>query len=376
MVGFNKAPFLGAELDYIRDAVSRQTSGGGEYTRRCNEILEGQTAAKRVFLANSCTAALEMSALMLDLEPGDEVICPSFTFVTSASAFALRGAKIVFVDIKDDTLNLDENLLERAITSKTKAIVLVHYAGVSCEMDTILEIAERHNLRVIEDAAQAFGSSYKGRFCGSVGDFGCLSFHETKNISCGEGGALLVNREELVERAEIIIEKGTNRSKFFRGQVDKYTWVDLGSSYLPSDMLAAFLYPQLCESGRINGRRMEFWDNYHKSFEEFEGRGVVRRPVVPAHCEHNAHLYYLRFGCLEVRTDFISFMKQNEISCPFHYVPLHSSPAGQKYGRVAGKMDVTDDVGDTLVRLPLFYSMDFEVQGEVIEKAVRFLRRL
>jgi len=373
---FNKAAFLGAEIDCIKDAISGRISGNGKYTKLCNEILQKQTGAKKALLTNSCSAALEMSALMLDLEPNDEVICPSFTFVTTASAFALRGAKIVFTDIKNDTLNLDENLLEQAITGKTKAIVAVHYAGVSCEMDKILQIAKKYNLKVIEDAAQAIGSFYKDKPCGSIGDFGCLSFHETKNISCGEGGALLVNNENFIERAEIIIEKGTNRSKFFRGEVDKYTWVELGGSYLPSDILAAYLYPQLLSLEQINNKRMEIWNNYHKNFEEFEKKGIIKRPFIPVNVKHNAHIYYLRFNGLDIRTKFINFMKQNEISCVFHYVPLHSSPAGQKYGRVIGKMDVTNNVSDTLVRMPIFYAMEIETQNRVIEKTSLFLRGL
>jgi len=376
MISFNEAPFLGNEFDFIKDAISEKISGDGKYTKLCNEILEKQTGAKKALLTTSCTAALEMSALMLNLEYEDEVICPSFTFVTSASAFALRGAKIVFADIRNDTLNLDENLLEQAITPKTKAIVAVHYAGVPCEMDKYLEIAKKYNLKIIEDAAQAIGSYYKDKPCGSIGDFGCFSFHETKNISCGEGGALLVNNENYIEQAEIIREKGTNRSKFVSGQVNKYTWVELGSSYLPSDILAAYLYPQLLKCEQINRKRSELWDNYHKIFEVFEKNGIIKRPFVPANCKHNSHMYYLRFDNLSTRTKFIDFMKKNDIQCVFHYVPLHSSPAGQKYGRIAGKMDITDNINNTLVRLPLFYGMNFEAQNEVIEKAIRFLKEL
>jgi len=377
MINFNEAPYLGTEFVCIKEAIdSKHISGDGKYTKLCNGILENITKTKKALLTNSCTAALEMSALMLNLEPGDEVICPSFTFVTTASSFALRGAKIVFLDIRNDTLNLDENLLEQAITSKTKAIIPVHYAGVSCEMDKILEIAKKHNLKVVEDAAQAVGSFYEEKPCGSIGDLGCYSFHETKNLSCGEGGALLVNNENFIEQAEIIREKGTNRSKFFRGQVDKYTWVELGSSYLPSDMLAAYLYPQLSEMEQINDRRIELWNNYHKNFEEFESKGIIKRPYVPVNCKHNAHMYYLRFGSLDIRTKFINFMKQNEIMCVFHYIPLHSSPAGQKYGQVVGKMDITNNVSDTLVRLPLFYGMNFEMQEIIINKIFLFLKNL
>jgi len=377
MINFNEAPFLGSEFACIKEAIdSKHISGDGKYTKLCNEILARQNNTKKALLTNSCTAALEMSALMLKLEYGDEVICPSFTFVTTASAFALRGAKIVFVDIKKDTLNLDENLLESAITAKTKAIIPVHYAGVACEMDKISDIAKKYNLKVIEDAAQAVGSFYKNMSCGSIGDLGCYSFHETKNISCGEGGALLVNNENFIEQAEIIREKGTNRSRFFRGQVDKYTWVELGSSYLPSDMLAAYLYPQIQKIEQINGHRIKLWNNYHESFEEFENKGIVKRPYISSYCKHNAHMYYLRFNSLEIRKKFIAFMKEHDVMCVFHYIPLHSSPAGQKYGRIIGNMSVTDSVSDTLVRLPLFYGMDFEIQNKVIEKATKFLRKL
>ena len=375
MINFNEAPFLGNEFDYIKEAIdSKHISGDGKYTKLCNEILEKQTGTQKALLTNSCTAALEMSALILSLEYGDEVICPSFTFVTTASAFALRGTKIIFVDVKEDTQNLNENLLEQAITPKTKAIIPVHYAGISCEMDKILEIAKKHNITVIEDAAQAVGSFYKDRPCGSIGDFGCYSFHETKNISCGEGGALLVNNKRFIEQAEIIREKGTNRSKFFRGQVDKYTWVELGSSYLPSDILAAYLYPQLSKCEQINCKRIELWNNYHKNFEEFEKKEKIKRPFIPVNCKHNAHLYYLRFNNLEYRTKFIQFMKQNQIMCVFHYIPLHSSPAGQKYGQTASSMEITNKVSETLVRLPLFYGMDFATQNEIIEKTIQFLK--
>ncbi len=374
-INFNEAPFLGSEFEHIKDAIdSKHISGGGKYTKLCNGILENITGTKKALFTHSCTAALEMSALLLNIEPGDEVILPSYTFSSTASAFALRGAKLVFIDIKNDTLNLDENLLGQAITKKTKAIIPVHYAGVSCEMDGILDIANKYKIAVIEDAAQAVGSYYREKACGSIGDFGCYSFHETKNISCGEGGALLINNERCIEQAEIILEKGTDRSKFFRGQVDKYTWVDLGSSYLPSDMLAAYLYPQLQNVEHINKQRTELWNNYHKSFEEFENREIVKRPFVPAHCRHNAHLYYLRFNSLEIRSKFIEFMNSKGIMCIFHYVPLHSSIAGKKYGKTAGSMKNTDLVSDTLVRLPLFYGMDS--QNKIIDCTGSFLSSL
>lgn len=377
MISFNEATFLGEEFDFIGDAIKRKhISGDGYYTKLCNEVLEQSTGCRKALLTHSCTAALEMSAMLLGIQPGDEVICPSYTFVTTASSFALRGAKLVFADIRDDTLNLDENKIEEAITSKTKAIVPVHYAGVSAEMDKINEIATRYGLAVVEDAAQAVGSFYKGKACGSMGDMGCYSFHETKNVVCGEGGALILNRDDYVENAEIIREKGTNRSKFFRGQVDKYTWVELGSSYLPSDMNAAYLYPQLKVMDKINERRLMLWGRYHEAFAEFEKQGVVRRPYIPQHCQQNAHMYYLRFNSLEERTKFITFMKANEIHCVFHYIPLHSSPAGLKYGRSIGDMSVTNTVSDTLVRLPLFYGLEESNQDYVIEKACAFLRGL
>ncbi|MCL2101766.1 MAG: dTDP-4-amino-4,6-dideoxygalactose transaminase [Fibromonadales bacterium] len=371
-INFNEAPFLGEEFEHIKDAIdSKHISGNGKYTKLCNEILERATGTKKAMLTHSCTAALEMSALLLDIKPGDEVILPSYTFSSTASAFALRGAKLVFIDIKNDTLNLDENLIEQVVTNKTKAIVAVHYAGVSCEMARILEIANKYKIAVVEDAAQAAGSYYMEKACGSIGDLGCYSFHETKNISCGEGGALLINNEQHIEQAEIILEKGTDRSKFFRGQVDKYTWIGLGSSYLPSDMLAAYLHSQLQNMEKINKKRMELWNNYHKNFEEFE----IKKPFIPANCKHNAHMYYLRFDSLKMRNKFINFMDSKGIMCIFHYVPLHSSPAGKKYGRVAGLMKNTDNVSDTLVRLPLFYGMSADAQNKVIDCARSFFEK-
>lgn len=372
MINFNEAPFLGTEFNCIQDAIAQKhICGDGAYTKKCNALLEKHTGSAKALLTNSCTAALEMSALLCDIRPGDEVICPSYTFVTTASSFALRGAKIVFVDIRNDTLNIDETKIEAAITPKTKAIIPVHYAGVCAEMDAILNIAQKHDLIVVEDAAQGVGSLYKGRFAGSIGDMGCYSFHETKNVSCGEGGAILINRPDLIEDAEIIREKGTNRSKFFRGQVDKYTWVALGSSYLPSDMIAAYLYPQLVKIDDINGRRKMLWNRYHQAFETLERKGVSR-PYCPKHCEHNAHMYYLRCPDLNSRTRFIEYMKANGVSCVFHYIPLHSAPAGQKYGRVIGDMSVTNTVSDTLVRLPLFYGLTEQNQDRVIETALNF----
>lgn len=377
MINFNEAPYLGKEIEYIKDAIdSRHISGDGKYTKLCNRILEKKFNVRSALITNSCTAALEMSALLLNIKEGDEIICPSYTFVTTASSFALRGAKLVFVDIKNDTLNIDENKIEEAITPKTKAIVPVHYAGVSAEMDKIMEIAQRHNLFVVEDAAQAVGSYYKNKPCGNIGDFGCLSFHETKNVSSGEGGAILINNQKHIENAEIIREKGTNRSRFFRGQVDKYTWVELGSSYLPSDMIAAYLYPQLSNMDMINAKRMILWEKYHEAFRDFEMSGKIKRPFIPKYCKHNAHMYYLRFENLDTRTKFIDYMKKNGILCVFHYIPLHTSPAGVKYGRTIGKLTNTDNASDTLVRLPLYYGMDEKTQEYIIEKAVEFIRSM
>lgn len=376
-IAFNEGTYLGSEFNYIKDAIDRQhISGDGFYTKKCNEILEKKIGCKKALLTHSCSAALEMSAMLLDLKQGDEIICPSYTFVTTASSFALRGARCVFVDIKEDTLNIDENLIESAITDKTRAIVPVHYAGVSCEMDRILEIAKKYDLKVIEDSAQAIGSLYKGKPCASMGDIGCLSFHETKNIVCGEGGAITLNNAKYIENAEIIREKGTNRSKFFRGLVDKYTWVALGSSYLPSDMNAAYLYPQLEKLNEINNRREILWNNYHGAFEEFEKIGIIKRPYIPNYCTHNAHMYFLRFNDLKTRTKFIDYMSQNNISTVFHYIPLHSSPAGLQFGRYEGNMKITDKVSDTLVRLPLFFALKNSEQNYIIEKIKEFLNGL
>ena len=358
-IPFNKPYMTGRELWLISQAhANGHLSGDGIFTRQCHAWLEQATGCRKALLTHSCTAALEMSALLLDLAPGDEVIMPSFTFVSTANAFVLRGAIPVFVDIRPDTLNLDENLVEAAITPRTRAICVVHYAGVACEMDAIMAIAERHGLKVVEDAAQGIFSTYKGRPLGSIGAFGAFSFHETKNVISGEGGALLVNDPAYVERAEIIREKGTNRSKFFRGQVDKYTWVDVGSSYLPGEIVAAFLAAQLEEAEDITRRRLAIWDRYHAWAAEWEARGGVRRPVVPTHCEHNAHMYYLMFGSLAARTRFIENMKIRGIGAVFHYIPLHSSPMGRRVGRVPVPLPVTDRVSDCLARLPLWAGLE------------------
>lgn len=372
MINFNEAPFLGAELECIKEAIdSKHICGDGKFTKKCNTILEEYTTAKRALLTNSCTAALEMSALLLDIHPGDEVICPSYTFVTTASSFAMRGAKLVFIDIRDDTLNIDENRLEAAITPRTRAVIVVHYAGVCAEMDLIREIASRHGLYVVEDAAQAVGSRYKGIAAGTMSDLGCYSFHETKNLASGEGGAILINNDDYIERAEIIREKGTNRSRFLRGQVDKYTWIALGSSYLPSDMIAAYLYPQLKQIDSINNRRKQIWRRYYDAFLPLLDFGI-RLPFCPKHCEHNAHMFYLRCTDIDERSRFISFMRNNGVQSVFHYIPLHSSPAGQIYGACSGDMMVTDNVSSTLVRLPLYYDLSGEQQNKIIDSVLSF----
>ena len=359
MIKFNQPYMTGRELWLISQAhANGHLSGDGAFTRQCNQWLEAQIGCRKALLTHSCTAALEMAALLLDMEPGDEVIMPSFTFVSTANAFVLRGAVPVFVDIRADTLNIDETLIEQAITSRTRAICVVHYAGVSCEMDAIQAIAAKHGLAVVEDAAQAIFSTYKDRPLGSLGALGALSFHETKNVIAGEGGALLVNDEALVDRAEIIREKGTNRSRFFRGQVDKYTWVDVGSSYLPGEIVAAFLAAQLDDAREITAQRLAIWDRYHAWAESYEAAGLVRRPIIPGDCTHNAHMYYLLLPSLAARSRFIEGLMQREVGAVFHYIPLHSSPAGLRYGRAHGEMAVTDSTSDRLVRLPLWMGLE------------------
>jgi dTDP-4-amino-4,6-dideoxygalactose transaminase len=366
-IPFNKPYMTGKELWYIAQAhQGGQLAGDGPFTKKCHAWLENRTSAKKAMLTHSCTAALEMAAMLSGLEPGDEVIMPSYTFVSTANAFVLRGALPVFVDIRPDTLNIDENRIEAAITPRTKAIVVVHYAGVGCDMDTISNIARHKKLFVIEDTAQGLMSRYKGRALGCFGQMSTLSFHETKNIVSGEGGALLINDLEFAQRAEIIREKGTNRGQFFRGQVDKYTWVEVGSSYLPGEIIAAFLYAQLEEATPITTRRMLLWERYHEAFAELEEQEKVRRPFVPHDCEHNAHMYYLLLPNLDARTKFIAALRVKGIHAVFHYVPLHSSPAGQKYGRTAGTMLHTDALSDRLVRLPLWPDLGKQ-QHAVIE---------
>lgn len=357
MIPFNKPYSSSEEIENIVDSIKRgQISGDGYYTKLCNDWFRDKYKVKAL-LTHSCTAALEMSAILIDINPGDEVIMPSYTFVSTANAFVLRGAKPVFVDIKADTLNLDEDKIEQAVTPKTKAIVPVHYAGVACEMDQIMNIAKKHDLFVIEDCAQGFDSYYKDKRLGTIGNFGTLSFHETKNIISGEGGALFVNDKKYLQRAEIIREKGTNRSKFFRGEIDKYTWVDIGSSYLPSDMIASFLYAQLQHSISITQKRFLIWEKYNSFFRKYEEAGIIKRPFIPKYCKSNAHMFYVVFNSLKERNEFISYLKENDIMPVFHYIPLHSSPAGKQYGRTLFPMDITDKISDTLVRMPLYYEL-------------------
>lgn len=358
MISFNIPPVVGGELKYISDAIeSGKISGDGKYTKLCSKLLEERTGSKRVLLTTSCTHATEMAALLLDIREGDEVIMPSYTFVSTADAFIMRGAKAVFVDIRPDTMNIDENLIETAITERTKAIVPVHYAGVSCEMDTILDIAARHGLKVVEDAAQGVMSTYKGKALGTIGDFGCYSFHETKNLSMGEGGALLLDDVHDIERAEIIREKGTNRSKFFRGEIDKYTWVDLGSSYLPSDLNAAYLYAQLEKAQDVYDDRMHSWELYYEMLKPLRDKELIELPFIPQECVHNAHMFYIKAKDLDERTSLIRYLKSNQIGAVFHYIPLHSSPAGKRYGRFAGEDKYTTKESERLVRLPMYYGL-------------------
>lgn len=373
MIRFNIPPYTGKEDKYIKQAIdSRKICGDGQFTKKCNEKFEEITGAKKVLMTTSGTSALEMAALLADIKPGDEVIMPSYTFVSTANAFVLRGATIVFVDIRPDTMNIDENLIEDATTEKTKAIVPVHYGGVACEMDTICDIAERHNLVVVEDAAQGVMSFYKGRALGSIGDFGCYSFHETKNYSMGEGGAVLVNHEKNVERAEIIREKGTNRTKFFRGQVDKYTWVDLGSSYLQSELNCAYLYAQIEKPDIINNDRLQSWNTYYELLTPLKEKGCIDLPVVPEGCVHNAHMFYIKTKNLEERSKLIAFLKENGIGAVFHYIPLHSSPAGQQFGRFHGEDKYTTKESERLLRLPMYYGLEKKDIEYVVSKIKEF----
>ena len=358
-VPFNRPHMTGRELAYIAQAhQNHKLAGDGPFTARCSAWLEKQTGARRALLTHSCTGALDMAAILAGIGPGDEVVMPSYTFVSTANAFVLRGGVPVFVDVRPDTLNIDETLIEAAVTPRTRAVVAVHYAGVGCEMEAILDIAQRRRLLVIEDAAQGLMTEHRGRSLGAIGQLGAVSFHETKNVISGEGGALLVNDPGFIERAEIVREKGTNRSSFFRGEVDKYTWVDIGSSYLPGEIIAAFLWAQLEEAEAITARRVELWNRYHARLEACERAGRIRRPVIPAGCRHNAHLYYVLLPSLERRNRLIERLRARGIGAVFHYVPLHSSPAGRRYGRTASAMTNTERAGDCLLRLPLWLGMD------------------
>ena len=373
MIDFNRPAFVGSELEYIQDAIHRgMLCGDGIYTKKCSQWMEKEFDVSRVMLTTSCTHALEMAAFLCDIQPGDEVIMPSYTFVSTADAFVLRGAKIVFVDIRPDTMNLDEKLIEQAITPKTKVIVPVHYAGVACEMDTIMDIAHRHGLKVVEDAAQGVDACYKGKALGTIGDFGCYSFHETKNFTMGEGGALLFQKEEYLEKAEILREKGTDRSKFFRGQVDKYRWMDYGSSYLPSELNAAYLYAQLEAKDKIQKKRMEIYEYYHRNLADLAAEGKVEQPYVPQEFEHNAHMYYLKVKDMKVRTRLLAYLRENGICSVFHYVPLHSAPAGQKFGRFAGEDVYTTKESERLLRLPMFYNLDMEDVKRIVDVIHKF----
>lgn len=373
MIYFNIPPFTGNEFKYMQEAVDNlKICGDGSFTKKCNQWIEHRFGTKRSMLTTSGSTALDMAAFLCEIKPGDEVILPSFTFSSTANAFVLAGAKLVFVDIRPDTMNIDESKIEEAITEKTKAIVPVHYAGISCEMDTITNIANKHNLKVVEDAAQAVMSTYKGRALGTIGDFGCYSFHETKNYSMGEGGAILINDENYIEKAEVLREKGTNRSQFYRGQVAKYNWVDFGDSYLQSDLNAAYLWAQLEMADQINKDRLNTWHKYYSAFKHLEKEGKIVLPAVPEGCVHNAHMFYLKCENLDTRQVFIEYMKKHGILCVFHYVPLHSAPAGIKFGRFSGEDKYTTSESDKLVRLPMYYGMKDDDIEKVIDKTLSF----
>lgn len=375
LIDFNVPPYVGIEGKYIQQAIdSHQISGDGQFTKMCNKWMENRFNAQKIMLTTSGTTALDMAAILCEIKPGDEVILSSFTFSSTATAFVLVGAKLVFVDIRPDTMNIDENLIEAAITPKTKVIAVTHYAGVSCEMDKIMEIARKYGLKVVEDAAQGVMSSYKGKSLGTIGDFGCYSFHETKNYSMGEGGAIIIQHETDNEKAEILREKGTNRSKFYRGQVDKYTWVDFGDSYLPSELNAAYLWAQLEVADEIYKDRMATWEKYYKAFEKYgkNGSGRIELPTIPEECIHNAHMFYIKLHSLQDRTSFIDFMKSHNIKPTFHYIPLHSAPAGYKYGRFNGDDKYTTQESEKLVRLPLYYHMNDDDTQRVIKIATKY----
>lgn len=373
MIPFNIPPFIGSEFKYMKEAVeNHKICGDGPFTKKCDEWLEKRFNARKVMLTSSGSSALDMAAFLCGINPGDEVILPSFTFSSTANSFVLAGAKLVFVDIRPDTMNIDETKIEAAITSKTKVICPVHYAGVACEMDTIMNIAKKYNLMVVEDAAQGVMSYYKGKALGTIGDFGCYSFHETKNYSMGEGGAILINNEAYIEKAEILREKGTNRSQFFRGQVAKYNWVDFGDSYLQSDLNAAYLWAQLENADIINNNRLETWNHYFESLKVLSDKNIIDLPTIPEGCIHNAHMFYIKCKDLELRQKFIQFMKDNDIQCSFHYVPLHSAPAGEKFGRFNGIDEHTTKDSDRLVRLPFYYNINKKDLDKVISKTLEF----
>lgn len=373
MIHFNVPPFIGTEFEYMKQAVANhKICGDGPFTKKCDEWLEKRFDAKKVMLTTSGSSALDMAALLCGIKTGDEVILPSFTFSSTANAFVLAGAKLVFVDIRPDTMNIDETKIEAAVTEKTKVICPVHYAGVACEMDVIMDIAKRHNIKVVEDAAQGVMSTYKGKALGTIGDFGCYSFHETKNYSMGEGGAIVINNENYIEKAEILREKGTNRSQFFRGQVAKYNWVDFGDSYLQSDLNAAYLWAQLEQADKINNNRLKTWNTYYNALKPLADKGVLELPVVPEDCIHNGHMFYIKCKDLKTRQAFIEYMRKNDILCVFHYVPLHTAPAGKKFGRFCGVDEHTTYDSDRLVRLPLYYDIDKNDLKKVIEKTLEF----
>lgn len=375
MINFNVPPYCGKEKEYVGQAIdNHKICGDGEFTQKCSKWIEERTGTEKALLTTSCTHATEMAALLSDIQPGDEVIMPSYTFVSTADAFVLRGAKAVFVDIRPDTMNIDETKIEAAITKKTKAIVPVHYAGVACEMDTIMDIARRYNLLVIEDAAQGVMSTYKGKALGTIGDYGCYSFHETKNYSMGEGGALLIKNADMIESAEILREKGTNRSKFFRGQIDKYTWVNYGSSYLPSELNAAYLWAELEMADEINENRLNSWNHYYEGLKELADSGRIELPVIPEGCVHNAHMFYIKAKDLEERTKLIAYMKENGIGCVFHYIPLHSAPAGRKFGRFSGEDKYTTKESERLMRLPMYYGLKPEDLDMVVDTIKAFYK--
>lgn len=373
MISFNVPPYVDTALDYIKQAIeAHKICGDGQFTKKCNAWMEERFSAQKVLLTTSGTTALDMAALMCDIKPGDEVILPSFTFSSTATAFVLAGATLVFVDIRPDTMNIDETKIEAAITDKTKAICAMHYAGVACEMDTIMAIAKKHGLKVVEDAAQAIMSTYKGKALGTIGDFGCFSFHETKNYSMGEGGALLINDPAYNERAEILREKGTDRSKFLRGQVDKYTWIDFGDSYLPSDMNAAYLWAQLEKADEINNDRLATWQDYYEAFKPLADKGLVEIPTIPENCVHNAHMFYLKCKDIEERTRLIAHLKKNDVLAVFHYIPLHSAPAGLKFGRFDGEDEFTTKESERLMRLPMYYGLGTEETKHIIDTVKEF----